>query len=562
MKRTPWLSWRLYFLTVPVDVIFLLLSSDHTIRDFNDVTGWILVALIAHASIAPLIPIALFFTSRLNNWKVELFALVCIGAVRGVAINFAIGFLDLEQRVAFLYKVFNSAISLPVWFIGLAIFVESRRQFQREFEALFLRSVRKQQSTVGEQYVGVGGLPQEKLIAHVQSVATGLASEIKRVLDLPTSQINFAQQAGKIQDLINTELRPASAQLWNSSTLIAPKLSFSALLRISFFEQRLKVVLVALCTSPYIFIGLNGSQGWEFAGIETLFATISNIAIYFLFEAIFRRGLLNRKATNIAIIVFSFSFQLIAILTIIPRDLFWTDGVLTIFLYQLVLSSNHIVGLLGFNLYKSLSQQRAAVLEYFELILQSRETTSVSSQDLSAVRNIDLARYLHGEFQAGLVATSLLLERAASTGDTELARHALRSAVDILSQDHAQLSQTKISSPVARLEKIADGWRGIASVTFSTDWIEGLEASELNDAIALIDEAVANAVRHAKAASISVNGTAGDVDLTIEILSDGAMMTHNAAGLGTKLFSELASNWEYARRGEQNLLTFTIRRTF
>ena len=562
MKRTPWLSWRLYFLTVPVDVIFLLLSSDHTIRDFNDVTGWILVALIAHASIAPLIPIALFFTSRLNNWKVELFALVCIGAVRGVAINFAIGFLDLEQRVAFLYKVFNSAISLPVWFIGLAIFVESRRQFQREFEALFLRSVRKQQSTVGEQYVGVGGLPQEKLIAHVQSVATGLASEIKRVLDLPTSQINFAQQAGKIQDLINTELRPASAQLWNSSTLIAPKLSFSALLRISFFEQRLKVVLVALCTSPYIFIGLNGSQGWEFAGIETLFATISNIAIYFLFEAIFRRGLLNRKATNIAIIVFSFSFQLIAILTIIPRDLFWTDDVLTIFLYQLVLSSNHIVGLLGFNLYKSLSQQRAAVLEYFELILQSRETTSVSSQDLSAVRNIDLARYLHGEFQAGLVATSLLLERAASTGDTELARHALRSAVDILSQDHAQLSQTKISSPVARLEKIADGWRGIASVTFSTDWIEGLEASELNDAIALIDEAVANAVRHAKAASISVNGTAGDVDLTIEILSDGAMMTHNAAGLGTKLFSELASNWEYARRGEQNLLTFTIRRTF
>lgn len=549
-------------MTVPVDVIFLLLSSDHTIRDFNDVTGWILVALIAHASIAPLIPIALFFTSRLNNWKVELFALVCIGAVRGIAINFAIGFLDLEQRVAFLYKVFNSAISLPVWFIGLAIFVESRRQFQREFEALFLRSVRKQQSTVGEQYVGVGGLPQEKLIAHVQSVATGLASEIKRVLDLPTSQINFAQQAGKIQDLINTELRPASAQLWNSSTLIAPKLSFSALLRISFFEQRLKVVLVALCTSPYIFIGLNGSQGWEFAAVETLFATVSNIAIYFLFEAIFRKGLLNRKATNIAIIVFSFSFQLIAILTIIPRDLFWTDDVLTIFLYQLVLSSNHIVGLLGFNLYKSLSQQRAAVLEYFELILQSRETTSVSSQDLSAVRNIDLARYLHGEFQAGLVATSLLLERAANTGDTELARHALRSAVDILSQDHAQLSQTKISSPVARLEKIADGWRGIASVTFSTDWIEGLDASELNDAIALIDEAVANAVRHAKAASISVNGTAGDVDLTIEILSDGAMMTHNAAGLGTKLFSELASNWEYSRRGEQNLLTFTIRRTF
>jgi anti-sigma regulatory factor (Ser/Thr protein kinase) len=134
--------------------------------------------------------------------------------------------------------------------------------------------------------------------------------------------------------------------------------------------------------------------------------------------------------------------------------------------------------------------------------------------------------------------------------------------VDILSQDHAQLSQTKISSPVARLEKISDGWRGIATVTFSVDWIEGLDASELNDAIALIDEAVANAVRHAKATSISINGVAIGAELAIEILSDGAMMTHNAAGLGTKLFNELASNWEYSRRGEQNLLKFTIRRTF
>jgi len=560
VKRTPWLSWRLYFLTVPVDVIFLLLSSDHTIRDLNDVKSWVLVSLMAHASIAPVIAIALYFTSQLNSWKAELCALVVIGAFRGVTINFAIGVLDLEQRVPFFYKVFNSAISLPVWFIGLAIFVESRRQFQREFEALFMRSVRKEQTSTDQNSVLVGGIEAGEQIAHLQSVATSLASEIKRALDLPAAQINFAQQAGKIQDLINKELRPASAQLWNSSTLSAPKLSFSALLRVSLLEQRLRVVLVALCASPYIFIGLNGSQGWKFAAVETLFATGSNIAIYFVCEALFKKGLINRKVTNIAIMGFSFLLQLLAILFIIPSNLFWTESVLTIFLYQCLLSSNHIVGLLGFNLYKSLSQQRSAVLEYFELILQNKDVLPVSSADLSVVRNIDLARYLHGEFQAGLVATSLLLERASSAGDTELARHALRSAVDILSQDHVQLSQAKISSPVARLEKIASGWRGIATVTFTVDWIEGLDASEVNDAIVLIDEAVANAVRHAKATAISISGSVGGVDLTVEILSDGAMMTHNAAGLGTKLFNELASNWEYSRRGELNLLKFTIRR--
>jgi signal transduction histidine kinase len=560
VKRTPWLTWRLYFLTIPVDVVVLLLSSDHTISNLDEFARWVLVSLMAHASIAPVVAIALIFTTRINSWKVELSALVLLGAVRGITINIAIGILDLEQKVPSLYKVFNSAISLPLWFIGLAVFVESRRQFQREFEALFVRSVRKQQSTGGQQIVGVGGLGEEKLIAHLQSVATGLASDIKKVLDLPASQINYAQQADKIQNLINKELRPASAQLWHGSTLFSPKLSLSALLRISLLEQNLRVFLVSLFFSPYIFIGLNGSQGWEFAAFATFFAVSMNVVIYILCEELFKNRFLTRKNTNIAVMVLSFLIPLLLILFFIPDQLFWADTVLAKFLYQFFISSTHILLLLGFNLYKLLSQQRSAVLEYFELILQNKDVLPVSSADLSAVRNIDLARYLHGEFQAGLVATSLLLERASSAGDTELARHALRSAVDILSQDHVQLSQAKISSPVARLEKIASGWRGIATVTFTVDWIEGLDASEVNDAIVLIDEAVANAVRHAKATAISISGSVGGVDLTVEILSDGAMMTHNAAGLGTKLFNELASNWEYSRRGELNLLKFTIRR--
>jgi signal transduction histidine kinase len=320
------------------------------------------------------------------------------------------------------------------------------------------------------------------------------------------------------------------------------------------------VFLVSLFFSPYIFIGLNGSQGWEFAAFATFFAVSMNVMIYILCEELFKNNFLTRKNTNIAVMVLSFLIPLLLILFFIPDQLFWADTVLAKFLYQFFISSTHILLLLGFNLYKLLSQQRSAVLEYFELILQNKEVLPVSSADLSAVRNIDLARYLHGEFQAGLIATSLLLERASQTGDTDLARHALRSAVDILTQDHVQLSQTKISSPVARLEKIAAGWRGIATVTFSVDWIEGLEASEVNDAIVLIDEAVANAVRHAKASAISVNGSLEGTELNIQILSDGQMMTHNAAGLGTKLFNELASNWEYSKQGELNLLTFRIRR--
>jgi hypothetical protein len=237
LKRTPWLSWRLYFLTIPVDVTVLLLSGDHASTGSNDFLNWTILSIFAHASIAPVTAIALLFTSKFDTWKVDLLALLTLGAVRGVAINIGFEILDLEPKVSSLYKVMNSTISLPLWFIGIAVFIESRRQFQREFESIFLRSVRKEQ-TSAEMNLDLIQARDEYTIKHLQSVAKDLAREIEVVLDLPASQVNYAKQAHKIQNLISAELKPASTLLWNGSTLSTPKLSIKTLIRISLLEQK------------------------------------------------------------------------------------------------------------------------------------------------------------------------------------------------------------------------------------------------------------------------------------------------------------------------------------
>lgn len=559
MKRTPWVSWRLYFLTIPIDVIVLLLSGDHASTGSNDFLNWAILALLAHASIAPVIAIALFFTSRFNTWKSDLSALLVLGAVRGIAINIGFEILELEAKVSFIQKVINSTISLPLWFIGLAVFFESRRQFQREFEALFLRSIRKEQVSMEQKNVELSRVHDGELIKHLQSVTWELASEIEEVLNLPTFQGNYSKQLRNIQELIKKELRPVSAQLWNESTLSTPQLSIMALIRISLLGQQLRVVLASLFFAPYIFIGLYGSQGLKLAAVETVFATCFNLLIFLACERLLKLGIWNRKLANLFILGSSFLAPFLTILFLLPENLFWTDKVATIFLYQLFLTTSHMLLLLGFNLYKLLSKQRSAVLHHLEEIIRSESSAPISQADLTAAGELDLARYLHGELQAGLVATSLLLERASKTDDADLAKHALRSAVDLLRQDHARVSQSRISSPKARLEKISSGWQGIAEVTIALDRIEEVDTSFLNDVIALIDEAVSNAVRHAGASVISVEGKLAGVFLDIEIISDGSSMTHNAAGLGTKLFTELATSWDYSRVGEKNFLKFRVR---
>jgi signal transduction histidine kinase len=560
VKRTPWLSWRLYFFTIPIDVIVLLLSSDHASTGSSDFIRWAILSLIAHGSIAPVVAIALLFTSKFQSWKFDLMALIIIGFFRGLAINVGFVILDLESAVSYWYKVFNSAISLPLWFIGVAVFVESRRQFQKEFEALFLRSVRKEQTSVDLENLNPV-VDDGELIQHLQSVASGLAYEIEGVLSQPASQMDYAKQSSKIQDLINSELRPASAQLWNGSTLTAPKLSIPTLVRISLLDQKLKVFTASMLFAPYIFIGLNGTLGWRLAAIETLLATILNVLVFFACESLHKKELLNRRLTNVAIMGLGYVIPIFTITTLLPNRFFWTDSVATIFFYQFFLSASHICILLGLNLYKLLGQQRSAVLKSFERIIQGDQVLPITSADLVAVRDIDLARYLHGELQAGLIATSLLLQRASKTGDTDLARHALRSAANILRQDHARISQSRISSPQARLEKISTGWRGIAEVRIDLNWIDHLETSVQNDVIALIDEGVSNAIRHAKASVISVSGTREEGVVHLEIRSDGSGMTEQTPGLGTKLFNELTSSYAYSRQGDKNLLTFTVRST-
>jgi signal transduction histidine kinase len=153
----------------------------------------------------------------------------------------------------------------------------------------------------------------------------------------------------------------------------------------------------------------------------------------------------------------------------------------------------------------------------------------------------------------------LILERASNTGDTDSAHQTLRSAIVLLRQDHARVSQSRIASPQSRLEKISAGWRGIAEVKISIDGINTLETSQLNDVIELIDEGVSNAIRHAKATKISVSGYRMGTDLHIEILSDGSGMSAKNPGLGTKLFNELTSTWKFTKQGNLNLLKFTVR---
>lgn len=559
MKRTSWITWRLYLLTLPFNIVVLLLSADHTLRSSTDIAIWAIVAVLSHIAIAPLVSLGISISKYFSDWKADLLTLFLIGAFRGVVIDICVSRFDLIQNVSNLYKILNSAIALPLWFIGVAIFYESRRIYQREFQILFANAMWQEQETSERHNLfSPGQSSAQESIARLQFVTSNLASDIQKLLKRPDVLADYSVEASRIQNLIEQELRPTSAKLWKKNPVNTPKISFWYLVQISLLTKRLRVPTTTAFTIPYLFVGLNGVFGLRIALVQCAVSVLLNLINFSLSELIVKFGLLSRARANGLLIFFIFFSPYLIQFNFIPVKYSISQDVYTILIVQTFLSVVFALQLLAFNSYKVLTKHRIEVIASLELHLANDKYSNSVALGSESLKNTNYAIHLHGEVQAGLTASSLLLQQAAKSGDSVLANEALERAVGLLSQDFTNISYTRMANPELKLIKIIEGWKGIADISISLPTASLLEDLTLRNSAALIEEAIANAIRHSHATNIKVSGILNEELLTISIISNGDSKSKGKAGLGTKLFDELAREWHYSNESGHNQLTFVL----
>ena len=559
MKRTSWITWRIFFTTIPIDIIVLILAADHTVKNFREACVWGLVALISHIALIPLVTVGVAQSQQWRNWKFDLGFLFLLGATRGFVINICVDQFDLVQTVSDGYKVFNSMVALPQWFVGVAVFIESRRNYQNTFRELFAKAMHREQEThERKQIFPQGSSKTDETIARLQFITSNLASDIQKLIKRPNELKDFAIEAEKIQHLIDDDLRPASAELWRDTTLKSPKISFWTLVQIALLESRLRVLLVIIISVPYLFVGLNGAYGFEIAIFHCTLVSLFDLTIFGLSELIYKFKILNRARSNIFLLATSFFLPFLIQFDFVPRRLAISSNSVAILLGQLLLSVTYISLLITVNGYSIINRQRAEVISSLERHISGDRYHSSINESSSAQRKADLANYLHGEIQAGLTASSLLLQQAAKSGDSDLAQEALERASGLLNQDLTNISYTRMAAPDIKIKKIVEGWKGIADISVSLPSFDLLNENVSRTSVQLIEEAIANSIRHAKATDIKVSGILKKDLLTISIISNGESMSKGKAGLGTKMFNDLAAEWHYANESGHNRLTFTL----
>lgn len=558
MKRTSWITWRIYLFTLPIDLVVLIFAADHKLKSWNDVLVWGCVALVSHLCLIPLVAIGVIKSQHWKSWKFDLAFLFLLGATRGIAINYCVQVWDLTQTVTYWYKVFNSTVALPQWFVGVAIFFESKRNYERTFRELFAKAMRREQETHERRdLLPTGKSSVDEAVARLQFITSNLASDIQHLLNRPRLLNDYTVEAKRIQDLIDNDIRPTSAELWRKNKVNTPKIPFLTLLSIALLQGRLRVLAVMFISVPYLFVGLNGAFGLRIALFQSIFVLCLDLAIFGLVELFHKVRLTSRRVSNVILFASAFTIPFYFQLVVIPEEFNVGDSS-TIFWYQVLLSVSYVALLLTVNGYYVINTQRREVLVSLESHILGEKYNFALAEKGETQHSADLANYLHGEIQAGLTASSLLLQQAAKSGDSDLAQEALERASGLLNQDLTNISFTRMAAPALKIQKIVDAWKGIADISVALPPYEQLGETTLRNLVQLIEEAIANAIRHAQASEIKISGLLKENVLTISIISNGEPMAKGRAGLGTKMFNDLTEEWSYSAESGHNRLTLTL----
>ena len=226
---------------------------------------------------------------------------------------------------------------------------------------------------------------------------------------------------------------------------------------------------------------------------------------------------------------------------------------------------------LTFSLFPVWRSQRLKSLQLLAQSLKDSERAGFVQKMKVAKVLQDVVHILHGKVQSQLHACAMAIEQAVVRGDTQAIVSNLAIARKILFEEVLDEMRGELPTQGAKWEnevaRKIQLWEGLVSISLVTLGDEVLfDAMVAVKAGRVIEEAIANAVRHGKAHHIDIRISASRESLEIEVCDDGtpAATSDSGAlattrGVGVALISACTDgNWSLRREGNSTKLLARI----
>lgn len=455
-----------------------------------------------------------------------------VGALKGAATGLGSWALSVEPDLleAISSRAWQTTL-LGSWLIPAMALVAARIEvLQQQRDALVAERV-------NATLMASGNAQNLANRSALMAFATMAKTELNKI-ELNASDRPNTDYANAIRKLVSEQLRPLSHRIWEKENKRTSSFAFADIVRtavLNFTGPRALISLIyavisipstlrfvplpealirSIVTGLVIFLGFQLASQLK----PTRYATAT---VWFLTTTL-TVTLISFYASEG---IFGFIAEFRPLETILA---FW------IWLTQLTFMTSFLVGV---------RRGRENIKSELELLHGSASIERVARYTHARIQNRDFANFLHGQVQNRLLSVALGLERGEATRQ-EL-ESALQMVKSILQDVDFNFSNSSSNDLQTELNKVFSQWAGFVAIEANLPAnTSKMSARTRVLVVQVIEEAIANAVRHGLARNIGVV-LKFENNWKLEITDDGIGPRSGKPGLGTEFFKRVsAGTWK------------------
>jgi hypothetical protein len=546
------ISWQSYLLYSVVSILAVPLALVEQLSPMNFIyfctIGLVITAVIGLLVLqfVALIDPWLKTRSRRTQEYISVSIIGASGALRGLLIFLAIEWFDFIQPSGIWTRIGTSTATALLWFTPIAIIVTSTQSFRTDYEKLLRNAILAISEKIDVR--DSNSLPPklEMDFLEIEDIL-GRALSVERPSNTSES---LTLAAVWIKALIEEKIRPLSHRLWIESVSSPPKINIGTSVAESVRYLNIPPLPVALFLSLTTLINVSASIGW----VRGVFgACVILIEVYSLLD------LYQKKNSRIEAGNFVTNTFLLLIPGLLLSLTFYLSNK---FIFDYSFGFLNLIYVLMFLMVAiPVSTFQLANRDRGQLLTAIEENLLASGwldeyQQKYLTRNA--AAYLHNLLQSELLAISRHMENSANREKSVGLNQEL---IDLLSRLNRPIKddfQKFLYDPVARLNRLQMAWKGIAEIDISIPAnLLGNQGRNLL-LVQFVEEAIANAVRHANADRISVRAhLLPNQQVSFSIINNGITEGQDSVGMGTAWLNHHAPN-SWSRRQTENGIELTI----
>ncbi|MGI9187189.1 MAG: hypothetical protein ACR2J9_06665 [Gaiellales bacterium] len=469
--------------------------------------------------------------------------LIALGAVSGAA-RVAVALAVPESRAA-LGGGWSAGVSATLYFVPssvlMAVLITYLVAVTDWYAAERVRLMRFEVDAEAARLRAVGALNAARAV-----ITTRIQNALEQQLnDLERAATIDASDAGLSDALLDTAagyIRPESHRLWQErdpglrrgTLLDIERASLAAPLPIALPYALWAAVVVPSAAAHY------GAFSW----LGTALAVLAAMAVlYPLGRAAVRRyapAPHYLRARLIALVFMVGAVAAVPALSLVVRPPSTSPA------QQLLPLAFVVVATIAVSWAQAALRTQDARLRSLRTHAEEAEFERLALEAATEQMHRELALYLHGTVQAGLVASAYSIQDAVNRGDTV----ALEAAIADARFAIAQVGSHDHPAPTIDLVELAQQfdakWRGLIAITWK------LPSEPTTDVVlqridTVIQECLANASIHGAATEATVHIVADDEQLIVEITDNGSGLGDGKPGLGSAVLNEAtAGQWSIA----------------